>query len=149
MQPEEAHIQNQEVNLWLESGKTILKPSCLESGSNGKRPCAGNSMEEKGHSSPGRGMGKWGATAAVPGAAEAPPGSSLTGFRPELPLRSLHTHTPALNHTVFLRGLFDLAKCQSPESRDSNNTSLRQTNFCSQLYGFIVYGTNKLGELAG
>lgn len=85
----------------------------------------------------------------MPGAAEAPPGSSLAGFRSRLLLRSLHTHTPALNHTVFLRGLFDLAKCQSPESRDSNNTSLRQTNFCSQLYGFIVYGTNKLGELAG
>lgn len=148
MQSEGAYIQHQEANLRLESGETILKPSCLESGSNGKRACAGNSME-KGHSSLGRGIGKWGATATVPGAAEAPPGSSLTGFRPELPLRSLHTHTLALNHTVFLRGLFDLAKCQSPESRDSNNTSLRQTNFCSQLYGFIVYGMNKLGELAG
>lgn len=99
--------------------------------------------------SPGRGVGEWGRPAAVPGAAEAPRGSSLAGFRSRLPLRSLYTHTPALNHTMFLRGLFDLAKCQSPESRDSNNTSLRQTNFCSQLYGFIVYGTNKLGELAG
>lgn len=105
--------------------------------------------EEKGRSSPGCGIGKRGPPAAVPGAAEAPPGSSLAGFRSGLPLRSLHTHTPALNHTAFLRGLFDLAKCQSPESQDSNNTSLRQTNFCSQLYGFIVYGTNKLGELAG
>lgn len=143
MQSEGAYTQNQEANLWLASAKTILKPSCPESGSKGKRVSAGKDLEEKGHSSPGCG----GRAAEVPGAAEAPPGSSLAGFRPGLRLRSLHT--PALNHTVFLRGLFDLAECQSSESRDSNNTSLRQTNFCSQLYGFIVYGTNKLEELAG
>lgn len=111
-------------------------------GAGGSEPFAGTGTGAKGRGSPGSPAGSRGAASGL-----SPRWFPVQGC-PAVPCTGTR-HTPALNHTVFLRVIFDLAKRQSPESRDSNNTSLRQTNFCSQLYGFIVYGTNKLGELAG